>query len=47
MMTPVFEKKKNIRLDPYFMPYHDLIAPFLQKKNLFVSITFSSRDTWT
>ncbi len=30
-----------------FMPPHDLIDPLLLHKNRFVSITFSSRDTWT
>ncbi len=40
--------KFEIRLCPYFIPHYDLIDPPLSaEKNQFVSITFSSRDTWT
>ncbi len=38
----------SIRLAPYFIPQHNPIDPlFLKKINLFVSITFRSRDTRT
>ncbi len=37
----------SIRLGPYFIPQHNLIDPSFCRKNRFVSITFSSRDTRT
>ncbi len=33
--------------DAYFMPHQDLINPLFLLQKMFVSITFSSRNTWT
>ncbi len=37
----------SIKLGPYWMPNHNLIGFLFLQKNRFVSITFSTRDTWT
>ncbi len=36
-----------IRLGPNFMHHHELIDTSFCRKTRFISITFSSRDTWT
>ncbi len=45
LMAPVFDSL--VQFGPYFMPNQDLFDPLFLQKNLFVSISFSSRDTWT
>ncbi len=37
----------SIQLGPYFMLHHNLNDPLFLQKNWFISITFSSRDSWT